>query len=89
LASADSCSQYILTEAIVIAKLKLRDIERHILFADLVERADDATLEDRPAAINRLSVDRADNVVKLRPRKDGCLPQKQPRPPPGELAEAA
>ncbi len=36
---------------IVVAELKLSDIQRHIFGADLVERADNAALEDRPPTI--------------------------------------
>jgi hypothetical protein len=40
--------------AIVVAELKLRDVERHVLGAHLVEGADNATLEDRRGAFNRV-----------------------------------
>jgi hypothetical protein len=49
--------------AVVIAKLKLRDVQRHIFGADFVEAADDAALEDAPEAFNRVGVDCADNVL--------------------------
>ena len=42
---------------------KFRDIQRHIFLADFVERADDAALEDRPKALNRIRVDGADKVL--------------------------
>jgi hypothetical protein len=47
----------------VVAELKFRDVERHILGADLMERADDTALEDRPEAFNRVGVNRAYNVL--------------------------
>ena len=57
------CSENVRVVPIVIAELKLRDVQRQILVADLVERADDAALEDRPEAFNRVRVDRADDVL--------------------------
>jgi hypothetical protein len=48
---------------IVVAELEFRDVERQIFGADLVERADDATLEDRPKAFNRIRVHSANNVL--------------------------
>jgi hypothetical protein len=45
--------------AIVVAELKLGDVQRHIFGADLVERADRAAFEDRPETLNRIRVDRA------------------------------
>jgi len=47
---------------IVVAELKLSNVQRHVFGADLVERADNAALEDRPEALNRIRVDCADNV---------------------------
>lgn len=47
----------------VVAELKFRDVQRHIFGADLVERAHDAALEDRPEAFNRIGVHCADNVA--------------------------
>src|ERR1700675_3417112 len=48
--------------AVVVAELELGNIQRHVLGADLMERADHATLEDRPEALNRVRVHSADNV---------------------------
>lgn len=50
-------------KAVIVAELKFRDVQRHVLGADLVERADNASLEDAPKALNRLSVNRADNIL--------------------------
>src|SRR5665213_651698 len=47
---------------VVVAELKLRNVQRKILFADLVERAHDSPLKQRPEAINRLRVDGTKNV---------------------------
>ena len=65
LASLDGCSEDVRIKAVVVAELEFRDVQRHVLLADLVERADNAALEDRPEALNRLSVDCADNVLAL------------------------
>ena len=67
--SCASASCYRSTEdirviAVVIFELALRDVERQIFFADLVIATDDATLEDRPEALNRLSVNGTDNVLR-------------------------
>jgi hypothetical protein len=59
-------AENVVIEAVVVAELKFGDIQRHVLFADFVERADDTALEDAPEALNRLGVDRADNVLMLR-----------------------
>jgi hypothetical protein len=50
-------------EAVVIAELEFGDVERHIFGAHFVERADNAALEDRPEALNRIRVDRTDHVL--------------------------
>src|SRR6187401_1926412 len=49
--------------AVVVAKLEFRDVQRHVLGADLMEAADDPALEDRPEAFNCLRMHRADNVL--------------------------
>ena len=63
LTSAYRRSENIRVEAVVVAELKFRDVQRHIFGADFVERADHAALEDRPEAFNRVGVDRADDVL--------------------------
>jgi hypothetical protein len=47
---------------IVVAELKFRDVERHIFGADFVEASNDPALKERPKALNRVRVDRADDV---------------------------
>jgi hypothetical protein len=47
LATLNSRSKNVSIEAIIIAEFKFCDQQRHVL-ADLVERADDAALEDAP-----------------------------------------
>lgn len=49
--------------AIVIFELTFRDVEWEIFFTDLVIRADNRPLEDRPEAFNGLRMYRADNVL--------------------------
>lgn len=49
--------------SIVVAELELRNVQRQILGADLMERADNTALEDRPEALNRIRVHSADNVL--------------------------
>jgi hypothetical protein len=63
LATAYCRSENVGIEPIVISELKLRDVQRHIFGADLVEAANDAAFEDAPKAFNRVRVDRADNVL--------------------------
>src|ERR1700675_3897802 len=63
LASVYRRSEDVGVEAVIVTELKLRDIERKIFCADLVECANHATLEDRPEGLNRIRVDRADNVT--------------------------
>jgi hypothetical protein len=41
----------------VVAELKFCDVQRHVFGADLVERADDTALENRPEAFNRVGMD--------------------------------
>ncbi len=62
-AAANGCAEDVGVAAVVISELKLRDVQRHIFGADLVERADNAALEDRPETLNRVGVDRADHVL--------------------------
>jgi hypothetical protein len=52
--------------AVVVAELKFRDVQRQILLADLVIGTDNAALEDAPEALNRVRVNRADDVFALR-----------------------
>jgi hypothetical protein len=59
-ASCYSRPENIAVMPVIVAELEFCDVQRHVLGADLVERADDAALEDRPEAFNR-----ADNVLPL------------------------
>jgi hypothetical protein len=49
-------SENVIVKAVIIAELKLSNIEVKIPFADVVEGADDAALEDAPKALNRIQV---------------------------------
>ena len=49
--------------AVVVAELKLSNVEREIFGADFVECADHAALEDRPEAFNRVRVNGADAIL--------------------------
>ena len=64
LASANRRAEDIRVQAIVVAELKLGNIERQIFGADLVESADHAALKDRPETFNRVGMHRADNVCR-------------------------
>jgi hypothetical protein len=59
----DRRSEDICVLAIVIAELELGNIERHIFPAHFVECADYAALENRPEALNGLSMDCADDIL--------------------------
>jgi hypothetical protein len=48
---------------IVIAKFEFRNIERQIFAAHLVISPNDAALDERPKALNRVGVNRADNML--------------------------
>src|ERR1700733_7857662 len=64
-AASYRCLKHIGIEAVVVAELKLRDVQRHIFGRHFVECADHATLEDAPKAFNRVRMDRADNILLL------------------------
>jgi len=65
-ASLDRRSEDVRVLPIVITELELGDIQRHIFAAHFVERADHATLEDRPEAFDGLGMDRADDILASR-----------------------
>ena len=50
-------------QAVIITELELGDIDRQVLFADLVEGSNHAALDQRPEAFNRVRVDSADDVL--------------------------
>lgn len=49
--------------AVVVPELKFSDVQRQVFGAYLVIGADNTTLQDRPEALNRIRVDRPDNVL--------------------------
>ena len=59
--------------AVIVSELKLGDVERHIFGGHFVECADHATLEDRPETLNRVGMDRADNVLAFAVVNDGVI----------------
>jgi hypothetical protein len=63
LASSDRRSENVRVLTIVVTKLELGNIQRHIFAAHFMECADHAALEDRPEAFDCLCVDRADDIL--------------------------
>ena len=63
LAPANNRIENIRVLAVVVAELKLRDVQRKIFRTNFVERADHAALEDRPEALNRVRVNGADDIL--------------------------
>jgi hypothetical protein len=61
--SCNRSSENIRIEPVVVAELKLRNVERQIFRSDFVEGANHAALEDRSKTFNRIGVDSADNVL--------------------------
>src|SRR5258706_16416560 len=49
--------------AVVVPELRLSDVQRQVLGRNLVIAANDAALEQAPEALNRVRVDRANNVL--------------------------
>jgi hypothetical protein len=56
-------SKHVGIHAVIVAELKLGNVQWHIFGAHLVERADYAAFEDRPETFNRVGVNRTDNVL--------------------------
>jgi hypothetical protein len=65
LTTLNSRSENVRIFPIVVAELKLRNVQRHVFGAHFVERAHHAALEDRPEAFDCLSVNRTDDVLAL------------------------
>src|SRR6266542_2092805 len=65
-ASADRLAEDVGVVPVVVAELELGNIERQIFGTHLVESADNAALEDRPEAFDRLRMDRTDDVLARR-----------------------
>jgi hypothetical protein len=62
LASLDRRSEDIRILPVIISELELGNIQRHIFPAHFVERADHATLEDRPETFDCLCVNCANDI---------------------------
>ena len=58
-----SSTENIRVVPVVVSELKFGNIERHVLGADLVERADNAALQDRPETFNRVGVNGTNDVL--------------------------
>ena len=63
LTSADRHSENIGVLPIVIPELKLCNVQGHIFGTHLVESANNAAFEDRPETLNRIGMNRADDVL--------------------------
>ena len=63
LTSADRRPEDVGITTVIIPELKFRDVERQIFFADFVECADYATFEDGPETLNRVGVNRTNNIL--------------------------
>jgi hypothetical protein len=53
----------IVTEAIIVSELELRNVKMQVFLADIVECADDTALDDAPKALNRVGINSADHVL--------------------------
>lgn len=66
-ASCYGRSEDVLVQAVVVSKLKLRDVKRKIFLADLMKRTHAATLEDRPKSLDGVDdMYCADHILSLR-----------------------
>jgi hypothetical protein len=65
LAAHNRRSENVCVFAVIIAELELGNIERKVLFADLVKGADHATLNQRPEALDSICVKHANHVFAL------------------------
>lgn len=63
LASFNRRSKNIVIEAVVILELTFRDVQRQIFAAYFVITTYDAALKDAPETLNRIGVDRADDML--------------------------
>jgi hypothetical protein len=66
LTSANRRSKNIVVKAIIVPELELRNVKMQVLFADIVECADDAAFDDAPETFNRIRVNGTNNVLPLR-----------------------
>ena len=64
-ACLDRCAEDVRIQALVIAKLKLVDVEMEILLADLMERADDPAFHDGPEAFDGVGMNRSADIFPI------------------------
>src|SRR5277367_2349974 len=55
--------EYVGVISVIVSELEFSDVQMQILFADLMEGANDAALQDRPEAFDGLRVNSADDVL--------------------------
>jgi hypothetical protein len=58
-------SENVIVEAIIVPELELRNVKMQVFVADIAECAHGATFEDASEALNRLSMNSADDVLVL------------------------
>jgi hypothetical protein len=63
LTSLNRCSKNIVIEPIIIAELEFRNVKMQVFLADVVECADNPALDKRPEALNRVGMNRANNIL--------------------------
>ena len=61
-ARLNRCTEDVRVQALVIAKLKLVDVQMQVLLADLVERADDSALHDGPKAFDGVGMNGSTHI---------------------------
>jgi len=61
-ASRYSSTKNVRVITVVVPELKFCNVQRHVLAADFVERADNTALHQRPETLNRVGVNRTDNI---------------------------
>ena len=49
--------------SVIVSELELSDVQTQIFLADLMVRSNDASLQDRPEAFNRIGVNCADDIL--------------------------
>src|SRR5882724_5612891 len=63
LTSLNCRSENVIVKAIIIPELELRNVKMQVFLAHVVESAHDPALEDATKSLNRVGVDRTDNVL--------------------------
>jgi len=64
-ASLNRRSENVIVKAIIVPELELRNVKVQVFLANIVESANDSTLEDAPEAFNRIGVHCANDVLLL------------------------